>query len=51
LSCYKKDVCKFSSGRNFTNRGEMLDESLRFPFTILTETWLYEAWRSKKVRN
>ncbi len=38
LSCYKKDVCKFSSGRNFTNRGEMLDESLRFPFTILTET-------------
>ena len=36
LSCY--DMCKFTSGRNFTNRGEMLDESERFAFTVLTET-------------
>ena len=38
LSCYKNDMCKFTSGRNFTNRGEMLDKSEKFAFTILTET-------------
>lgn len=38
MSCYDNDVCKFTSGRNFTNHGEMLDESQRFTFTILTET-------------
>lgn len=37
VSCYDGDICKLSNGKNFTNQGEMLDESQRFTFTILTE--------------
>ena len=38
VSCYDDDLCKLSSGTNFTKHGEMLEESQRFTFTILTET-------------
>ena len=36
LTCYDDDLCKLSRGGNFTNRGEMLDDSQSFKFTILT---------------
>lgn len=38
LSCSDNDVCKLAGGRDFTNQGEMLNESQRFSFTILAET-------------